>query len=796
MQIGIVRFSIVALLLLALTPVRASADYTVHVVEPAVTDHLILPDGPLPPVCRTAARLRISGCRGEYEPASFVVTASKPLKDVRIEVEPLTGAGGTWPAEAVDVRVVKAYYRSTPAGPPAAVPELLVYDDTILSIEPDPTPEDSDRMKNVGRVPIRDAARLQPLTIEKRRQFWVTVHIPDRAEAGTYRAVLHIVPADGDPTRLELEVEVHPFELLAPMFEYSIYYPVRLVKDGEQDWQSGGWRSLALLSEAQYRAELRNMLAHGLSNPNIYQGVGLASDGSLKTDGLEKILQLREAAGIGPGVPLYTMTAAGEVTRDTLTDEQKAERARIVCRVMDWARGRGYPDFYWAGQDEAWGEWLASERDGFQAIHDGGGRNFVACGTDFFPLIGDVLHRPVMHVNIADPLVQHSAAHGWSPPESLRRNAEIASIIGFERQVEHETYRRSIDGTHRLGRRILTYTTLRPSMPQWQRRYEGLGLWRVGFDGVMNWAYCHIVSEPVDQAMHFAMVFRVDGGVLDTLKWEGFREGVDDVRYLTTLLATLNDVLGRFPGHPLIAETHQWLRDVDVVKGDLDGIRREMARRIVALLDLGHRDLTPEEALADIDIDRIDMTMLPGPWRFKLVELDQPTMLRPDVKEKDDGLKGRWFDPDLDDSAWVPGNVGSGYTLGSGGGWGDEPGFGWYRTRLSLTAAQQARKFKYLHFDACDEDACVYLNGKLVLEHSLKSTGMMTSEIWLAPFVVPLNDGAPKGHDALAVRVRNTEGMGGIWKPVRLVVSDQKLSPQQVKALVTVRTRPADGQGG
>ncbi len=28
------------------------ADYTVHVVEPAVTNHMILRDGPLPPVCR------------------------------------------------------------------------------------------------------------------------------------------------------------------------------------------------------------------------------------------------------------------------------------------------------------------------------------------------------------------------------------------------------------------------------------------------------------------------------------------------------------------------------------------------------------------------------------------------------------------------------------------------------------------------------------------------------------------------------------------------------------------------
>ena len=121
----------------------AAPAYTVHVIEPAVTDHMILPDGPLPPVCRKATAMELAACRGEYEPASFVVTASKPLEAVRIEVEPLSGPGGSWPKEAVDVRVLKAYYRdySPLAQGWAAVPALLVHDDTFLGVEPDPTPE-------------------------------------------------------------------------------------------------------------------------------------------------------------------------------------------------------------------------------------------------------------------------------------------------------------------------------------------------------------------------------------------------------------------------------------------------------------------------------------------------------------------------------------------------------------------------------------------------------------------------------------------------------------------------------
>ena len=75
-------------------PAPGAESYSVHVVEPAVTDHMILQDGPLPPVCKEAAAMELFACRGEYEPASFVVTASKPLEGVRIEVGPVSGPGG------------------------------------------------------------------------------------------------------------------------------------------------------------------------------------------------------------------------------------------------------------------------------------------------------------------------------------------------------------------------------------------------------------------------------------------------------------------------------------------------------------------------------------------------------------------------------------------------------------------------------------------------------------------------------------------------------------------------------
>ena len=89
--------------------------------------------------------MALSACRGEYEPASFVVTASKPLDGVLIEVGQLAGPLGRWPKEAVDVRVVKDYWRGV------ATPTLLVHDESFLAIEPRPTEQNPEAMEMVAR---------------------------------------------------------------------------------------------------------------------------------------------------------------------------------------------------------------------------------------------------------------------------------------------------------------------------------------------------------------------------------------------------------------------------------------------------------------------------------------------------------------------------------------------------------------------------------------------------------------------------------------------------------------------
>ena len=110
----------------------------------------------------------------------------------------------------------------------------------------------------------------------------------------------------------------------------------------------------------------------------------------------------------------------------------------------------------------------------------------------------------------------------------------------------------------------------------------------------MTWAYIHIWTKtvrPEDPQVKNngvslssnSFVMRGPQGPLDTLSWEGYREGYDDARYL----ATLQDALARAKTagrHPqLVSHTQRWL-DNTTVDADLDSWRWEMANRTEALL--------------------------------------------------------------------------------------------------------------------------------------------------------------------------------------------------------------------
>lgn len=129
------------------------------------------------------------------------------------------------------------------------------------------------------------------------------------------------------------------------------------------------------------------------------------------------------------------------------------------------------------------------------------------------------------------------------------------------------------------------------------------------------------------------------------------------------------------------------------------------------------------------------------------------------------GVRDNWFQIDLDETDWIPVEVPSFWAESEDVG--DYQGYAWYRTTFEVPAEWQGRSLQLL-FGAADEQAWVYVNGRLIQEHTLASTGLTLDTIWETPFTVEVPPERIRygEKNLLAVRVYNSIANGGLWRPV------------------------------
>ncbi|NPV48813.1 MAG: hypothetical protein HPY69_17880 [Armatimonadetes bacterium] len=493
--------------------------------------------------------LECSGCRGEIESLSATVHALREVRDLRVTVSDLrhVDGPGSIPASAVDIRVVKSWFQGAGNNigySPQKVlkPELLLKDDDLVrvyvgrqenwvrSTAPggseeyiECTGQDS---TNMASLRPRDARELQPLRIRAGavREYWINVHIPIGARAGEYQGALTFRAVSGS-VELPLRVTVHPFDLAPSRLIYSIYYRGFLAPDGQPTISSEG------KSAQQYAAEIANMRDHGVLYPTNYQ----AWDPVL----LPRVMQIRRQAGL-PTERFYNL---GQGVGQQQTEQ---ERQSMVARVKDWlalARRYGYEDVYFYGIDEATGERLEAQKLAWKAAQEAGGKTFVACYQGTFEAMGALLNCAVLA--------------GAPDTEEVRK-------------------------WHSVGSHIFCYANPQVGVedPMVYRRNFGLKLWQAGYDGAMDYAYQHgfhhvwnDFDDPSYRDHNFT--YPTVDGVIDTIQWEGFREAVDDVRYLTTLERALEQAPADKAA--LVAEIRDWLRS-DLASQDLDSVRAQVVQ--------------------------------------------------------------------------------------------------------------------------------------------------------------------------------------------------------------------------
>jgi len=545
---------------------KSHKDYRRYVVEP-ISEYQYLPSD-IYPLAALGGEIRVQGARGQRLSASVVVATDIDREKLSLRVSALRGKDGREIASShIQVRTVKSWYQSGKAWldisqgeDRALVPELLLHDDALVRVDDDAKSnfvplhrKDGETYEPAlsGRVskstamwtptpeeyPVKDADALVPSTLSAgtSRQFWLTISIPAEAVAGDYSGQAEVLVGDQVIDTIPLTVSVLPFDLAASPLEHSIYYRGKL----DAHFPEGTVSSDAK-SEAQLLGDLKNMFAHGVTNPTVFQPW---SGKNAETKALlDRYLELRKEAGMSNEV-LYTMWNTG------LPEEQLDESLADL-------KSKGVKEVYFYGKDEAFGPKLTAQLAEWQTIHNHGAKVFAAGTEENLVKMGKAQDLQINARNLSPEL-----AKGW----------------------------------HDLGSRIFSYANpqVGAENPMLYRRNYGLRLWKAGYDGAMDYAYQHSMGNIWDDGDHptyrdHVFAYPTANGLIDTIAWEGYYEGVTDVRYLATLEAAIHkaETSGSESARQTAKQADQWIKglnDNDLLTGNPESFRQEIIQWILKL---------------------------------------------------------------------------------------------------------------------------------------------------------------------------------------------------------------------
>jgi hypothetical protein len=484
--------------------------------------------------------ISISACRDEFEAASFVLTAQKNVSGVQIVVSNLTdGLGNTIPSSAIDIHTVKVWYQGSLdsiwedlSRPRYLVPELLLKDDSLIHV--DYVNKINYIRATIGGVTqyydtssgaasvsgnssdIRDAETLQPFSIDanENRQIWMTTHVPKTATAGNYTGTVAISAAESSPIVMVFHVRVLPFDLAPSQLIYSLFYVARLF---DTDDLANQVLTSSFKTAPNMLIELQDMYDHGVQYPTF------AQDDNTR---LETVFQMRDAVGF-PKDRIFNFGTTWNSDQSQYignpTDEDGL--ADLATRVSAWInimRSHGYQDVYFYALDEASPPLLQTQKAAWDLVRSLGGK-MLASSYLLVELVNNVL--------------------GWLD----------AALLGYQGYSPSEAAT-----WHNTGAKVFQYNYPQVGVenPETYRRHYGLELWNSGYDGMMNMGYqsaCADIWNDFDcpdlgdhTLRDHEFTYPTRNGIVGTIQWEGQREGIDDTRYLATLISIVgNDTLAR-----------------------------------------------------------------------------------------------------------------------------------------------------------------------------------------------------------------------------------------------------------
>ena len=486
------------LLVYAQEAMRA-AKKPVLVWTPQTLFERVLPSS-LPPASGANSDVLLSACAEQTQGASFCIYTPVDLSNVSVTVpQDLQGIGHVLPKSAVDVRVVKVWEQDG-AGP-------LRNPDTAAAVPELLVKDDRVPLSGTDTDLRLTGSAVCNITADTSKQFWLTVTVPRNTPPGPYSGRILVsgrgLPA---PVVVRVAVTVPPLRLLSPAKQYGVDLRSRL-DPAPAVLPSPDDKHLVTdyVSKDVLDSQLADIDAHGFTIASLYDSPATLADAVTEY----------ERYGLGTAYNLYKGDG----------DPQDVEKERTASK------------------------------------------------------------NPVL-TYYADPEPNAAASARMTPLEKMGipnatyipRQADFtalgssADIVVYNRDSEYPQQLLRTGGLRVSMTRDWWYWPATDEDPLTNRIDAGALLWKANLYGAFLPDYqTAFGANPYDETSAGAapskiafrplmLTYPVHGGVLDTLQWEACREGVTDVRYLTTMYAALRECKDAHIAKPLVGEAEAYVK--------------------------------------------------------------------------------------------------------------------------------------------------------------------------------------------------------------------------------------------
>jgi len=437
-----------------------------------------------------ADRISIFATPGEFEPATISVYPVRDLEDFSVRCSDLVSESGRIPSSSIDVRLVTywniRYPRYASEGTYRRIPELL------------------------ERVTVHSSPRFEC------QRWWLTVHVPPSASAGSYLGTVTLRDAHSEPLVIPMRLHVWGFTLRRdPNKHLSAYYYPR------NRWMFAD-RDESFMDRATAN-EYQSMADHGLDMlPTFYLRLDRET-GRIVVDAAEEIDRMLARGFSGP-LPVLGGNVIAVVYRETTPGGRRGSHWQInklpppefysrltelFRRFKQDAAARGWPELICCPLDEVAASSKKFGAKVYAAVKAAGIRTYAT-----------------KNPKAPDAVAYGDAVDVWCSQPFARSYEYVVA----DKQHEYWSY-----PNHNAGERKNRVIACKGG-----RMTYGFGFWRSGYRVLIPWHWAWTMApDPMDylRTRRSGCGQRIDesGEVIPAIYWECFREGFDDGRYVYTL---------------------------------------------------------------------------------------------------------------------------------------------------------------------------------------------------------------------------------------------------------------------